>query len=271
MSLKTLKQPTTFSTPHRVVLEYDSREQRSKGDEGIILQVRSYYLPLPSVPPLWDPSPCCDPYLSLIVKKAQHFLTRAKHGSTYVHGWTCDATLLLLGCRLSNSPFKTWAVHRVDFIWLCTVQAPLSWYLLWEETSVSRERALCISPALWTIDPADCYWLDASQQTRGARSCGIIIRPNAKNCWMVEIRWFTVNTSRNWRLYTGWIKLSIYTVHQKAVDLLYLKISWLAGSWQMIYSSVYLVAKTNAANYNSPVRNPILSCHTTKPMAVWEE
>lgn len=108
----------------------------------------------------------------------------------------------------------------------CVQFNPLSWYLLWEETSVSRERALCISPALWTVDPADCYWLDASQQTHGARSCGIIIRPNAKNCWLVEIRWFTVNTSRNWRLCTGWIKLRIYTVHQKAVSMRGVKQMW---------------------------------------------
>lgn len=97
------------------------------------------------VAPLWDPHPR-GPYLSLIIKKAQHF----SYSGTWEHTSTFNTT------QPSNSLLKTWGAHRVDFIWTCTPSCTPSWYLLWEETAVCRERAPCISPARWTVDPGGC-------------------------------------------------------------------------------------------------------------------
>lgn len=110
------------------VLEFDGREQRSKIDEGIILQVSSresleekkkktikkaqllsaLVVLCASVALLWDPSLFCGPYLSLFVKKAQHFLTRAYMEWSVMQRCCCLDWL--------------WAVHQRDFIRMCTVQ-----------------------------------------------------------------------------------------------------------------------------------------------------
>lgn len=159
---------------YHAALDFHGRKQRAKRDQGIILQVSSRKS-LEEVKTMYQkstaiichgclwlgygtPPPSVAHICRSLLRKHNIFSLRRTYGSTSVE-WPIMQRCC--SCLAASSHTH----HSRPFTWTCAVRT-LSRYLYCSkktsETGVSREQALCISTALWTVDPEDylCFSTD---------------------------------------------------------------------------------------------------------------
>lgn len=137
----------------------ESLEGGKKKKKRNVPKEHSYYLP-------WLSSTLCasamrplpllrGPYLSLVIKQAQRFLTQTNHGSTSMKWPVMQHCCCWPSTSPVGDPTGCGAVHHRGFIWTSTVQPhPLVASTVRKDNCLRRRS---ISPALWSVDPYDCY------------------------------------------------------------------------------------------------------------------
>lgn len=135
---------------YHAVLEF-VREHKAKRDKRIIRQVSSRESQLLSAMVVCDSAETLPPAVPHIchslLRKHNIFSLRRTYGNTSVEWPTM--LLLLLSCWLPNSPFKTVYLDVCCRTPSCKKSSE----------TVSRAQAVCILPALWTVNPEDCCCL----------------------------------------------------------------------------------------------------------------
>lgn len=145
------------------------------------------------ISPLWlhneTPPPAVAHICHPLLRSHNIFSLRRTYGSK-----TMVWPVILHCCCLTelfNSPLETTGFNcelcEGFYSGVCTT-AP-SYCKKTSETVVGGEQTVCISPALWTVYPEDCFCLMLSNRPTELCSCGITIIQNATNIWIVIRGW----------------------------------------------------------------------------------